>query len=69
MKIESFEQRILTATEGHFLYNEQAKSITDKVWLAKEADINDWVEIDESKKLELEALWKKDSNEQAKKPL
>lgn len=45
MIIESFEQRILKATKGHYLYNQEANSITDIVWLGKEADASEWVEI------------------------
>ena len=57
MTKETYEQRILTADEGKNLYNESAKSISDKVYLGKEADESEWVEITEQEKERLEAEW------------
>lgn len=49
--------RILTANEGFFLYNENAMSISDKVYLGIYADETEWVEITEEEKERLEAEW------------
>jgi len=57
MTKETYEQRILTADEGKYLYNENAQSISDKVYLGKEADESEWVEITEQEKERLEAEW------------
>lgn len=53
MIIESFEQRILKATDGHRLYNQKAKSIVNLVYLGKEADASEWVEITEEECAEI----------------
>lgn len=57
MKVETYEQRILTPEEGKYLYNESAKVISDKVYLGKEADASEWVEITEEEKDALEREW------------
>lgn len=54
MKVETYEQRILTPEEGKYLYNESAKVISDKVYLGKEADASEWVEITQEEKEALE---------------
>lgn len=53
MIIERFEQRILKATEGHRLYNEKANSIVSIVYLGKEADASEWVEITDEEYAEI----------------
>ena len=40
-----------------YLYNEKEKVISDKVFLAKDADESDWVEITTAEKETLEAEW------------
>ena len=57
MKVETYEQRILTPEEGKYLYNENAKVISDKVYLGKEADSSEWVEITQEEKEALEREW------------
>ena len=57
MKVETYEQRILTPEEGKYLYNESAKVISDKVYLGKEADASEWVEITSEEKETLEREW------------
>lgn len=57
MKVETYEQRILTPEEGKYLYNESAKVISDKVYLGKEADASEWVEITSEEKEALEREW------------
>ena len=56
MKIKTYEQRILTPDKNKWLYNEKAQSISNKVYLGINADINEWVEItdEEAKKLQEE---------------
>ena len=54
MKVETYEQRILLPEEGKYLYNENAKVISDKVYLGKEADVSTWVEITSEEKEALE---------------
>ena len=57
MKIEIYEQRILTPELGYWLYNAEAKVISDKVYLGKNADASTWVEISTKQKEELEKQW------------
>ena len=57
MKIETYEQRIVTPEAGHFLYNENAKTFSDKVYLGVNADVSEWVEVTEEEKVEIEASW------------
>lgn len=54
MKIETYEQRVLIPEEGHWLYNEEAGVISDKVYLGKQADPTAWVEITEEEKIQIE---------------
>ena len=58
MKIENINDiRVLTPDSGKFLCNEKHKLIATIVCPGLEADENDWVEITEERKQELEALW------------
>ena len=57
MKVESYEQRVLIAEEGKYLYNASAKSIVSKAYLGKEADASEWVEITSEEKEALEREW------------
>ena len=63
MIIERFEQRILKATEGHWLYNQKADSIVNIVYLGKEADASEWVEITDEEYTEI--LKAKETEEEA----
>lgn len=54
MKIEVYEQKVLISDEGKYLYNETAQVISDKVYLGINADENEWIEITEEKKQEIE---------------
>ena len=49
--------RILTPNEGKLLCNMTDKIISDKVYLAKNADETLWTEIEESKKNTYESMW------------
>lgn len=57
MKIETYEQRVLIPEKDHWLYNEASRIISEKVYLGKEADASEWVEITTERKAELEAEW------------
>lgn len=57
MKVETYEQRVLIPEDGKWLYNASAKVISDKVYLGKEADASEWVEITTEEKEELEKEW------------
>lgn len=54
MEIKRYEQRILIPDEGKYLYNEKAQVISDKVFLGIYADENEWIEITEEQKQEIE---------------
>jgi hypothetical protein len=57
MTTETYTQRILIPDEGKWLYNENARSISDKVYLGKNADASEWVEITNAEKKALETEW------------
>lgn len=57
MEITTYTQRILTPAENMYLCNEKEKIISDKVYLGKEANQNDWREIDNAEKERLEKEW------------
>jgi hypothetical protein len=61
MKVETYEQRILTPEEGKYLYNEDARVISDKVYLGKEADASEWIEITQEEKETLEREWEEET--------
>lgn len=61
MKIQTYEQRILIPEDGKYLYNESAKVISDKVYLGKEADASEWVEITQEEKEALEREWEEET--------
>lgn len=64
MTVENINgQRVLTPDENMWLYNESQRVISDsdKVYLGVEADANDWSEITDERKQELEALWYEDA--------
>lgn len=57
MHMQTYEQRILIPEEWHFLVNHNAKTISDKVYLGKNADASEWVEITAEEKETLESEW------------
>lgn len=58
MKIEIINNiRIAIPESGMFLCNEEQKVICEKVYLGVNANENDWREITETEKAELETLW------------
>lgn len=62
MKIEEIKgQRVLTPDADKWLYNEKDKVVSDKVYLGINASADDWTEITEERKQELEAMWYEDA--------
>ena len=54
MKIEIYEQKVLIPDKDKYLYNENAQVISDKVYLGINANENEWIEITEEQKQEIE---------------
>ena len=57
MRIETAQYNILIPDAGKHLYNAKERIITDKVYLGKQADPADWVEITPAEKERIEAEW------------
>lgn len=58
MTIETIKGiRVITPSEGMWLYKEADRIISDKVYLGVNDTEDGWVEITEERKNELEALW------------
>ena len=57
MEIKNKTYKVVTPSEGMWLYNEREKTISDKVYMPDGADVSVWQEITEAKKQELEAKW------------
>ena len=57
MEIKNKTYKVVTPSEGMWLYNEREKTISDKVYMPEGADVSVWREITEAKKQELEAKW------------
>lgn len=55
MQMQTFERRVLIPDEGKWLYNATANAVSDKVYLGKDADASEWVEIAEEEKQKIEA--------------
>ena len=49
--------KVVTPSEGKWLYNESERTISDKVYMPDGEDLSVWKEITEAKKQELEAQW------------
>lgn len=63
MKIETINGiRVAVPESGMFLCNEEQKIICTKVFLGVNANENDWKEITETEKAELETLWNADNS-------
>ena len=63
MTTETYIQRVLIPDEGKYLYNGNAQSISDKVYLGKEASDSEWVEITAEEKAQIEAEWETESSD------
>ena len=57
MEIKNKTYKMVTPSEGKWLYNESEKTISDKVYMPEGADVSVWKEITDAKKQELEAQW------------
>ena len=57
MEIKNKTYKVVTPKEGMWLYNENEKTISDKVYMPDGADVGVWQEITDAKKQELEARW------------
>ena len=57
MEIKNKSYKMVTPSEGMWLYNERENIISDKVYMPDGADVSVWKEITEAKKQELEAQW------------
>ena len=58
MEIKNKTYKMVTPSEGKWLYNEREKTISAKVYMPDGADVSVWREITDDKKQELEAQWK-----------
>ena len=63
MITETMKIKVLYPSENHFLYNAEAKTISDKVFLGKDANESDWQEITLDEKERLEEEWEKEAKE------
>ena len=57
MEIKNKSYKMVTPSEGMWLYNENERTISDKVYMPDCSDVSVWKEITEAKKKELEAQW------------
>ena len=57
MEIKNKSYKMVTPSEGMWLYNESERTISDKVYMPDGADVNVWQEITDAKKQELESQW------------
>ena len=63
MTTATMKIKVLYPSENHYLYNAEAKTISDKVFLGKDANESDWQEITLSEKERLEEEWEKEAEE------
>lgn len=63
MTTETMKIKVLYPSENHFLYNAEAKTISDKVFLGKDANESGWQEITLDEKERLEEEWEKEAEE------
>ena len=57
MEIKNKTYKMVTPSEGMWLYNERENIISDKVYMPYVEDVSVWQEITDVKKQELEAQW------------
>lgn len=57
MEIKNKTYKVVTPSEGKWLYNDSEKNISDKVYMPDGVDVSVWKEITDAKKQELEAQW------------
>ena len=61
MEIKNKTYKVVTPSEGMWLYNESEKTISDKVYMPDGSDVSVCREITDAKKQELEAQWQEES--------
>ena len=61
MEIKNKTYKVVTPSEGMWLYNESDNIISNKVYMPDGADVSEWQEITDAKKQELEAQWQAES--------
>ena len=61
MEIKNKTYKVVTPSEGMWLYNESEKTISDKVYMHDGAYARVWQEITDAKKQELEGQWQAES--------
>ena len=57
MEIKNKSYKMVTPSEGKWLYNEREKTISDKVYMPAGSDVSVWQEITDVKRQELAAQW------------
>lgn len=57
MEIKNKTYKMVTPSEGMWLYNESERTISDKVYMPDGEDVSVWQEITDAKKQELESQW------------
>ena len=57
MEIKNKTYKVVTPSEGMWLYNESEKTISDKVYMPDGEDVSVWQEITDAKKPGLGAQW------------
>lgn len=55
MEIKNKSYKMVTPSEGKWLYNESDNIISDKVYMPDSADVSCWREISEGEKKEIES--------------
>ena len=55
MEIKNKSYKMVTPSEGMWLYNERENTISDKVYMPDSADVSCWREISDGEKKEIEA--------------
>ena len=61
MEIKNKSYKVVTPSEGMWLYNERENIISDKVYMPDGTDVSVWKEITDAKKQELEAQWQSET--------
>ena len=61
MEIKNKTYKVVTPSEGMWLYNERENIISDKVYMPDESDVSVWQEITDAKRQELESQWQAES--------
>lgn len=57
MNIENGKFKVITPADGMWLCNRNAKTFSQKVYMALDADHSEWEEVTEEEKIALETKW------------